>query len=112
MITHEKRQAIDEAGETQKAISALYKARDDARIAVLRGTDQAAERAIPGMKAALLTAQKRFGTPAVQLDDSMPPVTALELQRRLLERILPMLDAGHYDEAREEARAYLDKMGA
>lgn len=104
--------AAADARETRRAIASLQRAEDEARLAVVHNTEREAERAMPGMKAALITAQKRFGIPHVALDDEgQSPIYALEFRRRLLERILPMLEAGHYDEACAEAKAYMGKFG-
>ena len=67
-----------------------------------------AEKEWPTMHAALLSAKKEFDIP-------MPPIlgkTLLDLEcgKRFLEQILPLLRAGHDDEARKAAEAFNERL--
>ena len=67
-----------------------------------------AEKEWPRMHTALLSANKEFGIP-------MPPifnkaVMDLECGKRLLEQTVPLLRAGHDDEAREAAQTFINKL--
>jgi len=98
-----------ERRERQRVIQSLDYAYRTAGAAMAEsstaGRNRAAERNIPRMKAAILSANKVFGTP-------IPPegkgaVLDLELSRRMIERILPFLREGHIDEAQREGVASL-----
>jgi hypothetical protein len=73
---------------------------------VLKSNDKVeAERTIPAMRAALLSANKYYGTPLPP--DHNDPIIYLELCRRLIEKMLPFMGQGHVQEAREEAASFL-----
>ena len=60
------------------------------------------------MKAALLSAHKHYGTPP--LLETGEPDLDLELGRRIIEKVLPLLQEGHVDEALQEADAFMARM--
>lgn len=98
--------------EDERVNDILRYAKDDAAIAASRYTssnrNRTAESAIPRMKAALLSAHKHYGTPP--LFETGEAHLDLELGRRLIEKVLPLLQEGHVDEARQEADAFMSRM--
>ena len=98
--------------ERQRVIQSLNYAHQTAGMAMAdvssSGRERAAERQLPGMKAAMLSAHKVFGLPLPP--ESRTAVLDLELQRRMIETALPFLKEGHPDEARREAQAFLDRL--
>jgi hypothetical protein len=95
----------------QRAIAVLGNAAIEAKDVARLGRSAAraeAEKALPRMRAALLTAKKAFGTEIVPPID--PPEIELELSRRLVEKVRPYLKEGHDEEARETAIKYLESI--
>lgn len=66
------------------------------------------EAAASEMKAAFLSAHRRFGTPL--LPDFGNYRLNIEVACRIIEKMLPFLEAGHVDEARAESQAYIDEL--
>ena len=101
-----------EKRERQRVIQLLDHAQRSAAMAMAdsssSGRVRTAERQLPSMKAAILSANKLFGIPI--LPEGSGAVLDLELQRRMIEMILPFLEAGHPDEAQQEAHAFLEKI--
>ena len=67
-----------------------------------------AEKEWPRMYAALLSANKEFGIPIPPIVNKA--VMDLECGRRFLEQILPLLRAGHDEEARQAAATFNDRV--
>ena len=67
-----------------------------------------AEMEWPKMQAALLSANKEFGIPMPPL--GFGPIADLERGKRLLEKVIPLLRAGHDEVARKEAQDFVDSL--
>ena len=91
--------------QDQKVIRALEDARNYAHTALSLRTQRDAEMALPEMKAALLSANKHFKIPMLPL--GLGAKLDIEAGMRLIEKINPLLDGGHIDEARTEAQAFI-----
>jgi len=72
-------------------------------------TQPECERTLPIIRAALLSANKQFGIPLMA--ESGEAALDLEAGRRLIEKILPFLQQGHIDEARQAGRDWIEKLG-
>jgi hypothetical protein len=101
-------------GEHQRVIRALRGAKDSAAIAIRTSTDtnrvREAEREMPQIRAALLSANKLYGLPMPT--EGGGAVIALELHRRYIEKVLPYLQQGHIEEALRQAEAYLARFNS
>lgn len=101
----------DQGREAASLFPTLHTAHRNARAALADASPSARERVaeirLPAVRAAMLSAQKAFGTP-------MPPeegttlAMELEFHLRVLEEMLPYLREGHVDEARSKAQAVID----
>lgn len=94
--------------EAGRVIDQLQRAKDNAAIALSRRSEREAERALPRVKAALLSANKQFGIPAPTWVDLA--IIDLHDGVRVIEESLPFLRDGHVEEAREAAKSYLAKL--
>lgn len=63
---------------------------------------------MPEMKAAMLSANKEFGIPIPPQGESV--VMSLQMQGLMIDKILPLLRAGHIEEAQQEAEALIGKI--
>lgn len=101
-----------ERRERQRVIQSLDHAHRVAGMAMAdatsSGRERVAERELPGMRAAMLSAHKVFGMPLPP--ESRTALMDLELQRRMIEKALPFLQEGHPEEACREAQAFLDRL--
>ncbi len=94
--------------DRQAMISGIDYARQWAAVGARNRTAREAEKDWPRMLAALLSAQKEFGMP-------MPPIGRgailnVECGKRFLEQIVPLLQAGHDEEARQAGQAFIDRL--
>lgn len=99
-----------ERRERQRVIASLENALRVSGLAMADALPSArprvAERELPTIKAAMLSAHKVFGLP--QPTGSSGAIIDLELRRRIIEIALPYLHEGHEDEARQEVEALLN----
>ena len=92
----------------QSAIGALIAAKRSGGIAIASKNRREAEAEISEMKAAFLSANKRFRTPL--LPDFGNADINLRVGCRIIEKMLPFLEAGHIEEARKEAQDFVDEL--
>lgn len=102
----------DRHRERQRVIEALDYAKRHAAASMAdvssSGRELAASRAMPEMKAAMLSANKEFGIPIPPQGESV--VMSLQMQGLMIDKILPLLRAGHIEEAQQEAEALIGKI--
>lgn len=91
--------------EDARVISSLKQAQFSAGIAMTRRSKREAEKEVPVLKAALLSATKHFNIPELPAADE--PEITLITGGRLIEKIMPFLEAGHFDEAKVEAQKFI-----
>jgi hypothetical protein len=89
----------------ENAISSLQAAKQSADYAITRNGDRASRSELPVMRAALLTAQKVFGTPT--MPDLGDAKAELMFSAQLVEQIIPFLMQGHVDQAKSAAEAFV-----
>jgi len=92
----------------QSAIRALKNVKWSADIAIAGRDRREIEAEVNEMRAAFLTAHKRFGTPL--LPDLADVSQKVQAGRRIIEKMLPYLKAGHIDEAVREAQNFIDEI--
>lgn len=104
--------ARDDRRARQRVIQSLECAARCAGIAMAdsssAGRERAAERELPGIRAAILSANKLHGIPVPP--EGRNAIDSLEIQRRMIEKILPFLKEGHTDEAQQEAGAFIARV--
>jgi len=98
--------ANNEAFKDSQIIQIMRSAKENAAIALSHNSERSAERALPRMRAALLSGHKRFGL--VNPPEIGRAIVELECGRRYIERVLPFLSGGHVEEARREAQKFVD----
>lgn len=107
-----RNRAADDRRQLQRVIQSLTFAHMNAGSALAdtppSARERAAEREMPAMKAALLSANKLYGIPIPA--EGKTAMYDLELRRRMVEKILPFLQEGHTEEARQEAEAFLERV--
>ena len=99
-----------EAQSKHEIIESMWLALTDEKTseARKRGAVRDAELALPRVKAAILSAHKRFGT---RLPSQFEDINIdLEIQCRILERIIPLIRMGHIEEARTEVDLFIEKI--
>jgi hypothetical protein len=98
--------------EEQAVTYALNSARDDARCALAdtapSGQKRTAERQLPKLRSAMLSAHKLFGTPIPPEDENA--LLEVEFHCRMIEQMLPYLRKGHIEEARNKGQEFIDRI--
>lgn len=91
--------------DNDRALWALKAARTKAAFAQTRAGKQYRQQAYEEVRAALLTAQKRFGIPQLQFKglDYIPYRVGLEQQVTYIDRFYGLLAEGHIEEAKRAA---------
>jgi hypothetical protein len=89
-------------------INSLTNARLMAKQALTVGRDADFERALAGLVAAFLSAQKLFGTPTPPRRDRV--VWNLEAAIRMADLVIPLLSEGHVDEAIRGANEFVSQL--
>jgi hypothetical protein len=92
--------------ERERALQALRRARDNAQIALHSRSEDAAERAVHELKAAILSVQGQFGTPAFKFSGGSNYREVARFLVRYVDSFYPLLREGHISEAIKAASKF------